>query len=346
MIQKLNKLFFEIKQTTNEWFDDDKVCVRPYLSYATQDKVIIRGRVLEDEGVVKIEDNTTWDNFVQTIRMLESDEVKHTPIVIEFNDQVFNTETDDEGYFYFEIPHKFLELDSASLQWQMATVSASEHIDEKGKASAAQARFLMPHSRTQHIIVSDVDDTIVETGVNSFLKLQVIFNTLFHNHQSRTPFEGIAEVLHQLCLDATGNRVNPIFYLSNSPWNLYHLILGIFKFRDIPLGPIFLRDFGLHFGEDKRAFHNHKKRQLERLMIDFPNQKFILIGDATEKDAPIYLEVFNEFPTRVKKIFIRASFKEKKNQKIQDLIIANPDAPIHLISHSDEIIELINKSKF
>lgn len=335
----LKKAWLEIKDTAQEWFDADEVCVRPYMSYATSEKIIVRGRVLENEGVVKIEDNTTWDNFVQTMRMLESDEVKNTKILIEFEDKVFTTQTDNEGYFYSEIYHEFEPSLSENLEWKTATITATEHVDENGTPSSAKASFMIPHAATEYIVVSDVDDTVIETGVNSFLKLQVIFNTLLHNHQTRTPFEGVAEVLHKLSLNAAGNQVNPVFYLSNSPWNLYHLIYGIFKFRDIPIGPLFLRDFGLHFGQAKEKFKNHKKLKLEKLMIDFPDVQFILIGDATEKDAPIYLEVFNEFPGRIRKIFIRASVKPYKNEEIKFLIEKNPEAPLHLISHSEEILQ-------
>ena len=328
----------DLKETTQEWFDTDEVCVRPYLSYATREKIIVRGRVLENEGVVKIEDSNSWNNFVQTVRMLESDEVKNTKILIEFEDKIFTTQTDNDGYFYTEIYHEIEPTHSSTMEWKTAKITATEYTDDQGNPSSAKASFLLPHAATEYIVVSDVDDTVIETGVNSFLKLQVIFNTLFQNHETRTPFEGVAEVLHKLSMNEAGHQVNPIFYLSNSPWNLYHLIYGIFKFRDIPIGPIFLRDFGIKKGKEKYKFSNHKKLRLEKLMIDFPEKQFVLIGDATEKDAEIYLDVFNEFPDRVKKIFIRASFKERKNEEIRNLIAQNSEAPLFLIAHSDEIL--------
>ena len=336
----LKKAWIELKDTANEWFDADDVCVRPYYSYATTEKVVVRGRVLENEGVVKIEENTTWDNFIQTVRMLESDEIKNTTVLIEFEDKVFTTQTDNDGYFYAEIFQEIIPTNKENLEWKTATVSATEHKDETGKMSTAKASILLPHYGTEHVVVSDIDDTVIETGVNSFLKLAVVFNTLLKNHQTRTPFEGIGEVLHRLSLNDKGQKVNPLFYLSNSPWNLYTLLTDLFRFRDIPMGPLFLRDYGIKFGSAKEEFSKHKKLHLEKLMIDFPEKQFILIGDATEKDAPIYLEVFNEFPGRVKKIFIRASFKERRNSDIRSLIEQNPDAPIHLISHSYDILEL------
>ncbi|MDO5656271.1 MAG: DUF2183 domain-containing protein [Flavobacteriaceae bacterium] len=334
----LKRAWLDIKDNIQEWTDNDEVCVRPYLSYATREKIIIRGRVLENEGVVSIEENTVWDNFVQTIRMLESDEKKNTQILIEYEDKIFTTQTDDEGYFYSEIYHSHQEVDTDQLVWKTVNVTATEELNETGVASTAKAQFLLPHARTEFIIVSDIDDTVIETGVNSFLKLEAIFKTLFKNHQTRTPFDGIAEVFHKLQHNSNGQQVNPVFYLSNSPWNLYHMIKSMFKFRDIPLGPMFLRDFGIKFGKERIKFNQHKKINLERLMLDFHDKIFVLIGDATEKDAPIYLEIYNKFPSRVKKIFIRASSKERQNEEIRNLIAQNPNAPFHLITHSDEIL--------
>lgn len=338
-MENLRKIWVELKDAAREWGDEDEWKIKSFLSYATKDKIIIHGRLIENEGVMNIEEGSRWKNVVQTLRMLESDEVAHAKIIIEAGDEVYHTQTDKEGYFYFEIPAGTVPSQTRHLEWKDVHLIAPD-FENGSKPVSAKAGFILPHQNTRHIIVSDIDDTVIKTGVNSLLKLKVLWNTFFRNQYTRKPFDKISEILHQLTRDENDNFVNPVFYLSNSPWNLYPLIYELFKFRDIPLGPIFLRDFGLKTGAEYQEFKNHKILHLKRLLIDFPDFPFILLGDATEKDARIYLDMYNKHPNRIKKIFIRASTKSSKNQKVNELIAANPQAPVHLIYHSEEILNI------
>ncbi len=67
-----------------------------------------------------------------------------------------------------------------------------------------------------------------------------------------------------------------------------------------------LRDIGL----DRTKFikekgHGHKFRKAIRLLDEFPNLSFILIGDSGQEDPAIYADVVKERPGRVKAIYIR-----------------------------------------
>ena len=120
------------------------------------------------------------------------------------------------------------------------------------------------------------------------------------------------------------------------------MIHAFLKLNEIPDGPLFLRDFGLHRGNELKSFKNHKINTLNHLFkfYDFP---FVLIGDATENDTKYYVETFKKFPNRVKAIFIRESKRNRKNEKIQEIIDKNPEIPLILFSDLNEILACLEK---
>jgi phosphatidate phosphatase APP1 len=99
------------------------------------------------------------------------------------------------------------------------------------------------------------------------------------------------------------------FYLSNSEQNLYPLIFRFLTHNDFPEGPLFLkqwrtvRDFLIR---NKVATRDaHKLGTLENLMRLFPEKKYILVGDNTQRDLSIYLQTAEKFPDNVKHVVIR-----------------------------------------
>jgi phosphatidate phosphatase APP1 len=145
-----------------------------------------------------------------------------------------------------------------------------------------------------------LDDTVIRSDVTNLLKLAR--NTFFSNARTRLPFQGVAEFYS--ALQWTHETYNPIFYVSNGPYNLYELIVDFFEVRGIPIGPIFLRDIGLT-EQFLFASKEHKYDTIEQLLLLYPNLPFILIGDSGEKDAPIYLQVIENHPGRIKAVYIR-----------------------------------------
>ena len=67
--------------------------------------------------------------------------------------------------------------------------------------------------------------------------------TLLHNAHTRLPFEGVAGFYQALQRGRDGEAYNPVFYVSNSPWNLYDLLEDFLDVHGIPRGPLLLRDW-------------------------------------------------------------------------------------------------------
>lgn len=342
MKNELKGFWFRTKNKLDDWRSNDPIMITPYLSYANLHEVIIRGRVLENEGIVVLEEDGKWKNFLNSVKRMESDEIKDAHVTVQYQDTIYETRSDDEGYFTFQFPRKDASANQAALFWDSAKIWLNNHRNEGDLVVEAEVKILMPCAQSEYAIISDVDDTILQSNVNSFLKLKLLYTTFLKNIHDRKAFENIGQVLTSLSKNKKNEMVNPIFFVSHSPWNLYPLLEQFKQKSNIPPGPFFLRDFGFKKGKKRQVYKNHKLNTIEHLFLFYPKMKFILLGDATEHDVDIYTESFLKFPGRVLKIIIRATKKEEKNGHVLKVKAQHPNIPIHLIEHSDEILHIVD----
>jgi phosphatidate phosphatase APP1 len=178
-----------------------------------------------------------------------------------------------------------------------------EPTSPRGIPVRASARVLVPPLSARLGIISDIDDTVIASNVTN--KLRMALTAVLSNARTRKPFEGVAGLYDALRNGAGGAEENPIFYISNSPWNLYPVLIEFLKLQKIPLGPLLLRDFGDHLLFAKEP-HGHKMKNIRMILETFPHLPFVLIGDSGERDPEIYRDVVKQFPDRVRAIYIRS----------------------------------------
>ncbi len=97
----------------------------------------------------------------------------------------------------------------------------------------------------------------------------------------------------------------PFFYLSTSPWNVESSIRHFIADHGFPEGPLLLRDLDPRPKTFIPTGVQHKLEYAEQLMADFPDMKFILIGDDGQKDPTTYATIARRYPGRVLAIGIR-----------------------------------------
>jgi len=277
--------------------------IEPYLGYGTATRLVLPGRVLKDKGVIESSKlDSKWRNLRNTFRRFATGEVAGARIRARFNDIEATGVSDGEGYFRIEI-----ELAGVTLTgvWHSVELELHPPGDAHPVVATATGEVLVPPPGARFGVISDVDDTVVTTNVTSTLKM--LTTVLFSNAHVRTPFEGIAGFYQALHQGLSGVEGNPIFYVSNGPWNFYGLLVEFFKLNRIPLGPLFLRDFGpqLLFAP-KTAHGGHKLLQIGRILQAYEHLPFILIGDSGERDPEIYAEVVRQHPQRIRAIYIRS----------------------------------------
>jgi phosphatidate phosphatase APP1 len=284
---------------------NNPLIIVPYLGYGTADKLMVSGRVLEDNGFTPSRDaDRTWRNLINMYKRFKTDEVPGARIRALFQGVEREATADQEGYFSLEI-HPTQPLDSQP--WQEVELELLNPPSRDGQPVRAAAQVLVPSVTAKFGTISDVDDTVISTKVTN--KLKMILTVILLNEHTRKPFEGVAAFYRALQKGASGDDDNPIFYVSNSPWNLYTLLLEFLKVQEIPIGPLLLRDFGDHVLYSK-DHHRHKRSNIKRILEAFPQLPFVLIGDSGEQDPEIYREIVKEYSGRIRVIYIRSVNKD------------------------------------
>ena len=149
-------------------------------------------------------------------------------------------------------------------------------------------------------MISDVDDTIMVTQVPTLWK--AAYNMLLLSPRKRASVPGMAVMyndIRRMFPDA------PFFYLSTSPWNVESSIRNFILDYGFPDGPLLLRDLDPRPKTFVPSGVQHKLEYAEQLMEDFPDMKFILLGDDGQKDPSTYAEIAKRYPGRVLAIGIR-----------------------------------------
>ncbi len=231
----------------------DPVIILPYLGYGTARNLTVCGRVLEDAGFRPArERDSRWGNLIEFWKRLESDELPGARLRARFLGREVEGVTDREGYFRLEIkPRGRL----GPGLWQEVGLELQ---DFNAKATAG---VLVPSPRARFGLISDIDDTIVASNVTR--KVRMLLTVALNSARTRKPFPGVAAFYRALHAG-----VNPVFYVSKSPWNLYEVVAEFLALQGLPEGPLLLRDLDLGFGS--RTKTEHKAATIAEVLATYP----------------------------------------------------------------------------
>jgi phosphatidate phosphatase APP1 len=318
----------------------DPLQIIAFYTYGTNTHLYARGRALEDENI-NLSAKSIWRLLVNSWKHFETDEISHSPLTITLPDgSSFHTRTDSEGFFLADEPHSGLEYHPDEEGWVHYEISYSaieQHKRVKGM-NRFPGEFLIPSPNAEFGVISDIDDTILHTGVVSSLKWQVIKNTIFKRPEKRIPLEGAADFLELLHQGSKGTSANPIFYVSHSPWNLYRYLLFFLQKNNFPKGPILLRNFKSILQRRKSREKPHKQKEILNILKMYPTMPFILIGDSGEHDADIYMEIAETNPNRVLAIYLRSVRHRQRKMRVKSLFENYKTTPVLLAEDSGELI--------
>lgn len=312
----------------------DPLVIHAYRGYGTASRVWVRGRVLEDEGIPPAgELDSGWRNVLSALRRFESDEVPGARVSVRFAGTTQELVTDAEGYFDTWIaPRDALGGDKL---WHEVAFELLAPRDPARPSPKAIGRVLAPPATAKLGIISDLDDTVVQTGATDARAL--LRSVFLANARTRLPFAGVATLYRALQDGAGGGENNPIFYVSSSPWNLYDVLAEFLAIREIPEGPIMLRDWGLSERELLPTSHgSHKLEAIKSIVELYPTLPFVLIGDSGQEDPEIYREVVARYPSRVLAIYIRnVTPNAERSERIRALAREVHDAHSELLLAAD-----------
>jgi phosphatidate phosphatase APP1 len=149
-------------------------------------------------------------------------------------------------------------------------------------------------------MVSDIDDTVMVTAMPRLLL--VAWNALVLHENARRVVPGMVGLYRRWQAAHPGA---PTFYLSTGAWNVAPAVRRFLGRHGYPPGPLLLTDWGPTKTGWFRSGQEHKRTQLRRLMTEFPDLRWVLVGDDGQHDPQIYSEIAEEFGDRVLAIAVR-----------------------------------------
>ena len=259
--------------------------IDPFIGYATPAGVHMRGRVLNGKPVADLPaDSSIWSNLLNMMARFVTRELPNMEV------DVGGTVTlsDEEGYFSLDLPSP--PAGTAEIEARLP-----------GHDARVMLPLVTPHAAARFGVISDIDDTLIRTEAWSLPRN--IWNTLTGNAASRQVFPDAVAFLEEL-----HGGVNPVFYVSSSPWNLHGLLLEIFRRNGLIPGPLFLRDLGI--SEDKfiKGTHGaHKGAMIDKVLEANPKLDFVLLGDTGQHDPQVYHSAIERHPSRFTSAWFRAA---------------------------------------
>ncbi len=327
-------------------FPTKPVRIQPYFGYRNRERLTISARALraprpgfERSGRLRA---------VRTmLSQFASHEVADLPVDLEIRHRDGRSVhhrgvTDHEGFVHFDVA---LEPDwerDAHSQWEVVTL----RWDNGEGRQSVEGHILAPGSQASLGVISDIDDTIIETGITGNWRkiarnwrrvvmelpddrLLVPGADVFYNAL------GGGAVLHADEAH-TGDRLpathHPFFYVSSSPWNLYSYLVAFQKSRGLPLGPLMLRDWGLNRATFGSGSHGaHKVAAIADIIETYDSMQFALIGDDSQGDLTAFADVVASHPGRVRAVFIRrAGDPLSPEERTAQSVIEGANVPLWL----------------
>lgn len=312
----------------------EKLHVVPYRSYGTAHHLYIKGRVMDNPPLEMMEKQSFWKTVKNAIKQFDTHEIADIEVRLTIGTVTITSITDRKGYFLFNVK---LENDLSKFSDKEGWVNFDLSVMNEPQAKVTEAfkgEFLIPEKEADFGIITDIDDTILNTGVTSFLKWKILFNSFFVNAYRRIPLEGAPELYQKLHLGVENKEKNPIFYLSNSPWNLYQYLQTFLDHNQFPRGPILLRSFNSMFQRVASSEKPHKQKEIINLLETYPKLKFILIGDSGEHDATIYTDIAAQFPDRILCIYLRSVNHRRRMRSVKSIVDNFRTTPVLLVEKS------------
>lgn len=271
------------------------IVVQPFTGYGGDGWMRVAGRVVVDLTARRPHGTGSWAALRANLRQFLTVEVPHADVRVVAHGETHLVRADREGYVDALVPAPDLSPGRHEILLQAA----------KPGSRPALAQVLVPDSGADLAVVSDIDDTVIDSGITRGV-LATVTTALLRHATARVPLPGAAEFYRALQRGPEASPQRPFFYLSTSPWNLASFLTDFLARHGFPDGPLLLTDWGPgSHGLLRIGTQQHKLTALRRLAADFPDLRFVLIGDSGQQDAQIYTAFASEQPARVAAVYIR-----------------------------------------
>ncbi|EHA53110.1 hypothetical protein MCOR27_011325 [Pyricularia oryzae] len=211
--------------------------------------------------------------------------VQQAVTIFFYNEQTSQSRTvttNDAGHFSIRAALDFVPTD--------IRVLANENLSATEPVEIIEPRGIS--------LISDIDDTIKRSNIS--LGAREIFRNTFIRDLAEMSVDGTKKwynTLHDMGVQ--------LHYCSNSPWQLFPVLATFFHGSGLPPGSLHLKHYAGMLQGIFEPVAERKKGTLERIMEDFPERKFLLVGDSGEADLEVYTDLAMANPGRILAVFIR-----------------------------------------
>ena len=270
----------------------------PYLGHGGPEGVVVRARVLH--GAVPsdaVEGEHAWHAVRRTVARFLTDEVAGVEVRVRVGDDEVVTTSDHEGY----VDVRLAGVGAGAGPWLEGVVELPAGVLGRQEALREPVQVRVPGPSADLALVSDVDDTVLETGAQDLVTM--LRQTFTGSALTRAAVPGAAELYRALVAGADGRGDRPVFYVSSSPWNLHGFLVAFLRRRRLPVGPLLLRDL---LGDDPGRHHaTTKTAAVEEVLGLHPRLRVVLLGDTGQDDPRIYADVVARHADRVAAVYLR-----------------------------------------
>ncbi len=258
--------------------------VVPYAGYGSTSRVRVLARVLLAKPSERRDEVPTgargWRNFVGV-------PVENAQVNVRIGEQSLEVQADRSGVIDVVVD---VDLEPG---WHRIGLSS------EGSAVATALVFVVDPEVTFGV-VSDIDDTVMVTALPR--PLLAAWHTFVVNEHARATTPGMPVLYERLTTRYSGA---PLIYLSTGAWNVAPALTRFLSRNLYPAGALLLTDWGPTADRWFRSGREHKRSSLERLAREFPQIKWLLIGDDGQHDESIYGEFVKQHPDNVAAVCIR-----------------------------------------
>jgi len=225
--------------------------------------------------------------------------LKNVPITIKLEGKEYKTGTNDKAVFNLEFKYAIENEPKIEIVFEDKELEIQQDYP-----------IFFKNSESNLGIISDIDDTILVSHTANIIKRIGVLNLV--PPQKRKTIEFTHQLLSLVRLNASN-----VFYISKSESNLFELLSTFIQSNQLPNGALFLTPY-LNFREllKRKKGKDFKINNIQFILKNSPEKKFILFGDDTQKDMEVYRIIANTYPNNIARIYIRQT-KKKINKRKQ-----------------------------
>lgn len=333
-----------VEQTVSRWRRERKIGkgtlrathITAYRGYVANGRAAIRFRVIEQPVVpAQAEALTDPELLKMNVRRFFALSFPGVRVQVTLDEASDEAVTARHGFATVQLP-----VGDLPPGWH-DYIARTVPVDEAEEVATARSRVLVPDPAAPVWVVSDIDDTVLQTGLTE--GLTAMKNTFMGQARTRRAVPGMATLYRAIeGAGPAGTRV-PFFYLSTGSWAFYDMLTEFLRVRGFPDGPLFLTDWAPQERYITRSGTEHKRTNLRRLFQTYPDAKFVLVGDSGQRDPYNYTDLAREFPDSVARILILDIGREDKADEVREFAstMTPQDAPLSLVADAGEAAEVL-----